>query len=155
MEYQQLVRDFAERTRINLAHIENSLSEGDDVYEVTQLVNSLLGLLVFPEQHYFHQIPETPLHELEKQGWPKIKVVGEFPPAKDLREQVRYLRNAIAHFNMKFLTNNNSEIVGICVWNQKTQGKIYITNWKAEIPLIDLRIIVSKFIDLILEEVEG
>jgi len=155
MEYKKVVRDFAERTRINLAHIEESLSLGEQVFEVTQLVNSLLGLLVFPQQQFINQIPKTPMHELEKQGWPRIKVVGEYSPAKDLQEQMCYLRNSIAHFNLKFLTNENSEIVGICVWNQRKQGKNYITNWKAELPLIDLRMLVNKFVDLLLNKVEG
>lgn len=153
MEYKQVVRDFAERTRINLAHIDMSLSEGEEVYEVTQLVNSLLGLVVFPEQHYFNQIPEIPLHELENQGWPSIKVVGEYPPAKDLREQMRYLRNSIAHFNLKFLTNERSEISGIRVWNKNTHLEGHPTIWKADIPLDDLRMLVNKFVDLILDEV--
>jgi len=150
MEYKQVVRDFVERTRINLAHIERSLSEGEEVYEVTQLVNSLLGLLVFPEQHYFNQIPKIPLHELENQGWPKIKVVGEYPPAKELREQMRYLRNSIAHFNIRFLTDGDNQISGVEVWNIRS-GKM---NWKAEIYLDELRIIVDKFIDLLLDEVK-
>lgn len=155
MQYQQIVRDFVARTRINLAHIEESLSEGDEVYEVTQLVNSLLGLLVFPQQRYFHQIPETPLHELEKQGWPKIKVVGDYPPVENLRKQMRYLRNSVAHFNLEFMTNEHKEIDGISVWNQKKENGTYVTNWKADIPLCDLRALVEKFTDLILSEVEN
>jgi len=154
MEYKRVVRDFAERTRINLAHIERSLSEGEEVYEVTQLVNSLLGLLVIPQQHYFNQIPKTPLHELENQGWPRIKVFGDYPPVKDLREQMRYLRNSIAHFNLKFLTNERSEISGIRVWNNNTRLKGQPTIWKADIPLDDLRLLVNKFVDLILSEEE-
>lgn len=155
MEYKQIVRDFVERTRVNLAHIENSLSEGDEVYEVTQLVNSLLGLLVFPEQRYFYQIPETPLNQLEKQGWPKIKVVGEYPPANDLREQMRYLRNSIAHFNLRFLTNEKSEISGIRVWNINPRKESRPKTWEAKISLDDLRKLVNKFVDLILSEVEA
>lgn len=154
MEYKQVVRDFAERTRINLAHIERSLSEGEEVYEVTQLVNSLLGLLVFPQQHYFHQIPKTPLHELENQGWPSINIVGEYPPAKDLQEQMRYLRNSIAHFNLKFLMNERAEISGIRVWNINTRLEGHPTIWKADIPLDDLRVLVNKFVSLILSEEE-
>ncbi len=81
MEYQRIVRDFVVRRSINLAHIEESLATRCEVYELTQLVNSLLELLVFPEQHYFNQIPKTSLHELKKHGWPSIKVVGEYPSA--------------------------------------------------------------------------
>jgi hypothetical protein len=154
MDYQHIVRDFVERTRINLAHIEEVLSEGEEVYKVTQLVNSLLGLLVFPEQHYFHQIPKTPLHELEKQGWPRINVVGEYPPATDLRELMRYLRNSIAHFNMRFLKDERAEISGLRVWNENPYIKGHPITWKADISLDDLRMLVNKFVDLILDEGE-
>ena len=150
MEYQNVIRDFAQRTRINLAHIEGSLSEGDEVYEVTQLVNSLLGLLVFPKERYYYSIPEIPLSTLDVLGWPNIKVVGDFQPAMNLREQVRYLRNAIAHFNIHFLTDIDNQISGVEVWNIR-RGKM---NWKAEIQLDELRIIVDKFIDLLLDEVK-
>ena len=42
MDYrQQVIKDFAERTRQNLDFIEKSASDGAEVYEITQLVNSL------------------------------------------------------------------------------------------------------------------
>lgn len=77
MEYQNLVMDFAARTQANLKIIErlakqdvsllvnnpfNEIDEdGVEAYEVTQLVNSLLGLIVCPQQRYYDQIPEIPL----------------------------------------------------------------------------------------------
>lgn len=48
MMYEDIVRDFAERTRKNLKAIERLLADNQDVYETTQLVDSMLGLLVFP-----------------------------------------------------------------------------------------------------------
>ena len=57
MQYQDLVRDFARRTRTNLEFIRHARNHGESVYEVTQLVNSMLGLLVFPQQQYVDRIP--------------------------------------------------------------------------------------------------
>jgi hypothetical protein len=68
MMYEEAIRDFARRTRKNLAVIDQLHAEGHEVYEVTQLVNSTLGLLVFPQQEYVAQIPSTPLAELERDG---------------------------------------------------------------------------------------
>ena len=45
MNYESVIRDFAERTRKNLGIIEGLHAEGGEGYEVTQLVNSMLGLL--------------------------------------------------------------------------------------------------------------
>jgi len=49
--YGNLIRDFAERTIQNLNFIQAQASAADpDAYEVTQLWNSLLGLIVLPQE---------------------------------------------------------------------------------------------------------
>lgn len=151
MEYKNVVRDFAERTRKNLDMLRRLQNENPDleIYEVTQLVNSLLGLLVFPQQSYFNSIPETPLEELVDQGWPVPEVIGPYPQAKDLKELVRYLRNGIAHFNIKFQVDGSGEISGLELWNRPPRGKI---NWRARYSLDEVELITEKFLDLLLEE---
>jgi hypothetical protein len=143
MNYESLIRDFAERTRKNLRAIEDLQAKGGEAYEVTQLVNSMLGLLVFPRERFLDQIPQTSLSDLEADGWPVPKVVGDFPQARDLRELIRYLRNAIAHFNIEFI---GEKIQSVRVWNTKDKR----TTWKAEIGLKELRAIAERFTDLLL-----
>lgn len=143
MNYESVIRDFAPRTRTNLRTIEDLQAKGGEAYEVTQLVNSMLGLLVFPRERFIEQIPQTPLDELEAAGWPVPKVVGEFPQARDLRELIRYLRNAIAHFNIEFI---GEKIQFIRVWNTSRNKK----TWEAEVGLKELRAIAERFTDLLL-----
>ena len=143
MNYESVIRDFAERTRKNLRTIEDLQAKGGEAYEVTQLVNSMLGLLVFPRERFLDQIPQTSLSDLEADGWPVPKVVGDFPQARDLRELIRYLRNAIAHFNIEFI---GEKIQSVRVWNTKDKR----TTWKAEIGLKELRAIAERFTDLLL-----
>ena len=143
MNYESVIRDFAERTRKNLRTIEDLQAKGGEAYEVTQLVNSMLGLLVFPRERFIDQIPQTSLSDLEADGWPVPKVVGDFPQARDLRELIRYLRNAIAHFNIEFI---GEKIQSVRVWNTKDKR----TTWKAEIGLKELRAIAERFTDLLL-----
>jgi hypothetical protein len=58
MDYQkEFIIDFARRTRANLEFIESA--KRPDVFEVTQLFNSMLGLLVFPQQSYIDRIPKN------------------------------------------------------------------------------------------------
>jgi len=102
MMYEDVIRDFAERTRLNLRAIERLETDGHDVYEVTQLVNSTLGLLVFPQQEFVVRIPETPLTELVRDGWPVPTVRRGADRVNNLNQLIRYLRNAIAHFNIQF-----------------------------------------------------
>jgi len=143
MNYESVIHDFAERTRKNLRIIEKLQAKGDEAYEVTQLLNSMLGLLVFPRERFIDRIPQTSLGDLEAGGWPVPQVLGDFPQARDLRELVRYLRNAIAHFNIEFI---GEKIQSVKVWNTKN-GR---TTWKAEIGVEELRAIAERFTDLLL-----
>ena len=148
MEYQELVRDFVARTRANLELVERLAADRScPAYETTQLINSLLGLLVFPQQKYYHEIPDTPLEQLKEQGWPVPKVVGDYPQVDTLKQLFRYLRNSIAHFNMKFHADGSGQLVGVTVWNTPP-GKSK-PNWKARLEIEELRALVERFSEVI------
>ena len=110
----------------------------------------MLGLLVFPRERFVDQIPQTSLSELQANGWPIPRVLGKFPQAGDLRELVRYLRNAIAHFNIEFLSEGTNEIRLLKVWN--TDPRTPKTTWEAELGVNELRGISERFIDLLLTD---
>jgi hypothetical protein len=148
MNPEDIVRDFATRTKANLRVIEALESAGLEVYEVTQLVNSLLGLLVFPQQRYFRRIPETPLETLAQDGWPKPLVEGDFPSVKTLKDLMRYLRNAIAHFNVEYISDDSNQIQGMRVWNMRRGEE----NWSVELSLGEIRLAVDKFLELMIPD---
>jgi hypothetical protein len=145
MMYEEVVRDFARRTKANLSAIERLRASGQEVYEVTQLVNSMLGLLIFPQQEFVDRIPETPLEQLRQDGWPVPEVRGHFRQVSDLRQLIRYLRNAIAHFNVQFLGDGQGQIGVLRVWNEHRNAK----NWEAELSVDDIRGIADRFIKLL------
>lgn len=149
MEYRNLVRDFAERTRKNLEFIEESVHADPDakVYEVTQLVNSLLGLIIFPKERYFEHIPDKSLEELREEGWVIPKVTGTFKQVGGLRQLMCYLRNSIAHSNLEF-DSDGHVLTGIRLWNCKDHRK----NWEVRVTIVELRDLTLRFIDLILSE---
>jgi len=146
--YEEKIRDFAERTRANLRAIEQRKAEGHEAYEVTQLVNSMLGLLVFPQQRYVDKIPHTSLEELEQQGWPIPSVREGFQQVENLNQLVRHLRNAIAHFNVDFIGDGKNEVKFLHVWNTNPRG---LRTWEAELSVSDLQGIAERFIELLLE----
>lgn len=148
MNYHDLVKDFARRTQKNLEFIERYKDDpGSEVYEVTQLINSLLGLIVFPEQRFYNYIPEIPLAELEREGWRCPRVRGNYPQVANLRELARYMRNAIAHSNLQFLDDRHSgSISGIILWNENRRVK----DWEVELTIPELKDLTEKFINLIL-----
>jgi hypothetical protein len=153
-EADNLVLDFARRTKKNLEFIEevvarSSTDSGHQVYEVTQLINSLLGLLVFPKERYYDDLPEIPLQDLVKDGWPEIRLlVGRFEP-KNLKQLMRYLRNGIAHHNIEFTSQDGKTISGLIIWNIRNKR----IDWKVELTLNDIRLIVYKFIELLEERI--
>lgn len=150
MEYNELVEDFARRTRENLRQLRRLQASGAEIYEFTALVNSMLGLLVFPQQRYVDSIPETPVDELARQGWPIPRVVGQFPQVPNLRQLIRYLRNAISHFNIEFLADQRGQLAGLRVWNVDPRSNR--TTWKAELSESDLDEIAHRFVAMILRE---
>lgn len=160
MEFDEnnLVLDFVKRTKKNLEFVEeyvnnHQLEPDIEVYEVTQLINSLLGLLVFPEQKFFDEIPKTPLSELIEIGWPEIHIIKGNLRQDNLQELMRYLRNGISHFHVKFLNNDMGIISGICIWN--TPQNSSPPDWKANFSLDDLKRIVFKFIELIEDRIKN
>jgi hypothetical protein len=148
MNYKILVKDFAKRTNINLRIIEKNKICGNESYEVTQLINSCLGLLVFPREKFFNSIPETQIEELEKQGWVIPEVSGNFPQVENLKQLLRYLRNAIAHFNIEFISDSEDQIQTIKVWNNYRGRK----TWEAILGIEELKSILEKFTELIDEK---
>jgi hypothetical protein len=141
----KFVKAFAERTRKNLKVIEdlknNRNLEHNEVFEITQLVNSCLGLLVFPRQRYFAQISETKLSDLHDWPIPNVKK-GE---VAYLKAMIENMRHAIAHCNLEFIGDDINGIQGLRMWNSKTQWEV---EWRVE----DLRKFVIKFSDMLIQE---
>lgn len=152
MMYENLVHDFARRTLANLDALAQMRAQNPEVgfFEVTNLINSMLGLLIFPQQAFINEIPPTPLSTLEEQGWPIPRVTGKFAQVQNLNQLLRYLRNAIAHCNVKFKAGNQGEIIGLVVWNNDTRKPGSSKTWQAELTLDEIEKITRKFVALIL-----
>ena len=146
MMYEDVVAEFAWRTQQNLRLVEESRRQGTDAFETTQLINSMLGLLVFPREEYVDRIPRIPLAQLRAAGWPLPRVRNDFSQAGDLAELVRYLRNAISHFNLEFRGDAQNRIAGLRVWNMYRGEK----TWEADLELDELRGIAERFTEVLL-----
>jgi hypothetical protein len=153
MDYQkEFIVDFAKRTRANLEFIEHA--RDSSVYEVTQLFNSMLGLLVFPQQNYMDRIPETPLHDLVNSGWPAIKLIKGQPLCENLRQLIRMLRNGVSHCNIEFIADAKNQLTGLRIWNYERGSSANPKNWEAELSIKDLRSIAFRFIELMESQAE-
>ena len=149
-----IVLDFAKRTRANLKTLRGLKKNNPEiqVYEVTQLINSMLGLLVFLDEDYSRSIPRTPLSDLEAQGWRIPKAKGDYQ-VRDLKEFIRYLRNAIAHAptTLKFLNNEQEEIIGLYINPMVHHSKRDYPNqkWEVELSIEDIENITDKLFEII------
>jgi len=151
MNYQDLVVDFAKRTAKNLETLRQLKQSQPDaeIYEVTQLINSMLGLLVFPKEKDF-KFPCIGFKKLEASGWviPQPEIGHQ---VKNLSEFIRYLRNAIAHCNLEFLSGSDNQICGLRVWNKDMNNNGNIT-WQATLAITDIEKITNKLLETILKK---
>jgi hypothetical protein len=132
---------FAERTRKNLLYIDQAKSRREDVHVVTQIVNSGLGLVVFPwEDQADKAIRGKPLSDLYKSGWP---VWDELPPSKRLGQLIKRVRDAIAHGNVKF-SSDDRDPSNVAILLESEHG-----DWHATISAHDLKNFCLKFIEFI------
>ena len=146
MEYKNLVKDFADRTEHNLNIIEKiNAHENQAAYEVTQLINSLLGLLILPQQEFFNSIPTDSIDKARKDGWTIPDPMDDFRQVDNLSVFLRYLRNGVSHFNIKFLSTDE-QISGIEIWNQPPRSEI---NWKINLSIHDIKSITTKIKELV------
>ena len=140
----RVIQDFAARTITNLEFVENyERTHKSDVYEVTQLINSLLGLIVFPYEKISKSLPQIRLNELINNGWPRLSITLDVDGCNTLGQLIKNMRHGISHSNIIFAANEQNEIVGIVLWNCRSKTNIKI--WEVRMSIRDLKEIVCKF----------
>ncbi len=105
---------FAERTRRNLELAKASFDSRMDFHVVTQLVNSLLGIVVVPWQRHTQEgeqdFESGVSQDLFHRGWPNWIFTGtdKGRESKNLKDLVGNLRIAAAHGHYTFSGNPDS-----------------------------------------------
>ena len=131
--------EIARRTERNLRFVKSEFDrEGEEspVHVVTQLVNSLLGLVILPREQYLEvQYESTKWRELAAEGWPEWNITKG--KADTLGQLIWHVRNAAAHGRIAFSSDSRYlHEVMITVEDSRDKGKsIY---WRAEIKGDDL-----------------
>ena len=137
---------FAHRTRKNFLFIENAFQHGEDVHVVTQLVTSMLGLVVFPWERKFQEhVKELRVDDLVKEGWPQWNMTGQ--PCDTLGDLVGVLRHAVAHGHVKF--SSDSRTVDEVLIEFENRPNDPLRHWRGSISGGNLRTFCLKFIQLV------
>ena len=137
----------AARVHKNLAFISESYEEGADVHVVTQLLLSLLGLIVFPLETIKENksdVLQSTLSELEEVGWPHWTfTIGQ---AQNLYQLTKRLRNSVAHRHVSFSCDSREiDDVQITFRDRKPSSKT--DEWGVHISAPDLK----RFVELLSE----
>ena len=126
------------RTMTNLDFVKDVFDRSPDretapVHIVTQIVNSLLGLLILPyEKKWALHQDGTKLEDLYAAGWPEWNLVMPKPgEPKTLGKLAWHLRNAAAHGHYSFSSDSRDprEVI-VTVKDKPLHGDI---NWIATI----------------------
>ena len=144
-ESRNTVFDFFDRTLRNLERVEEcNVVDEKSFFEVTQLINSCLGVIVFPSESKAHLWEDLPAEELIKDLLSPRILYGK-QEFKNGAVLIKLLRNSIAHNNLYFENRNNS-IVGLYAWNLPGP-KAHKPDWVIYISIEDLRTLLKRFVE--------
>lgn len=101
-QYEHFEYDFIERTKANLENY-----EGD--YEVTQMLNSAVGLIMIPQQCLSKQLPNIDIDDSGVFGIYK-KDISRSNGGYSIKNILRHLRNGIAHGHIAQNTVQNCRV---------------------------------------------
>lgn len=147
----EFVADFVKRTKYNYILLEKSQ------YNVTQLINSAIGLLIVPKESVFSKSESlTDCDDLLLKMESCI-IKNTYKNNVTVLEIARHLRNGIAHWNMEFKAEKDCNIT-----SPINIDKIIITDhnkqtnetFKIELTVSVLHEFLFKYSDMIIQNIE-
>ena len=139
---------FIARTQKNLIAIECLKDISCKVYEVTQLLNSMLGLLIFPKERFFEKIQNKRWDMMVKEEWPLPS--EDYSHVSDLKQLITNMRNAVAHCNIELIPEHG-EIISIEFRDYPWGDNHKEPHWKGVYDVASLR----KFVDMLLDHIQS
>lgn len=135
--------DFIKRTQKVLKQYQELNIDEKNKFEVTLLVNCLVGLLIVPKEEWYEDLPDTLLTKNEWGIDPNtISFITE-GEEKNIKNFVRHLRNSVSHYNF-YLTSTNKKISSIRFEDFTDRTKTTIT-FDAIMKVEDLQKFLEKF----------
>lgn len=150
----------AQRSRKNLDFICAQKKQGADVEEFTQLLNSMLGMLICLREEYFKE-NDVKWDKVEEYGLQPIHIEEDTPTqtspklkhSQTFGKLIGNLRNAFAHNCFELI---GDPITGVIVWNIPNRKENLPINrvWQVELSEAQLRQIADLFIDYLEHELD-
>lgn len=144
--------DFISRTKKIIEQYNDIKLPENEKFEITLLINCLVGLLILPQQNWFDMLPSGYVISQKEWGINKkhIHVIknGEMMDVKNI---ARHLRNSIAHYRFKAFENKSTEISSVSFKDYDQQGNI---TFDATIPIPSIRQFTKKLTDTLLTQMK-
>lgn len=142
-------RELAKRTYLNYLFIKEKKDENDNLFEVTQLINSLLGIIISVKESeiFDEEINKIVGTEIQRKDWglPESKIKSE-----NLKDIVKHLRNAAAHLNITPLPNKPKEVLTDIKFESYNSDSNELV-WRAIFRIEQLELFLKKITELIQE----
>jgi hypothetical protein len=148
-------RAFAQRIRLNLDAIDAVVSVAPArAHKVTQLVLTLVGLIVLPNQnHYLEVAGSETLPDLAEKGWPTWTISHDssrrpgFSP-DTLADLLWHLRSVVTNGRIR-MTSGDRPFEEVSVYFDQQVSGGDVATWSASITAPDLRTFCVKLAGLI------
>ena len=143
---------FNDRVRKNLKFVFSAWNDGStEVHAVTQVILSLLGLIVFPyaeiKERGDRSLRGYKLDSLFIERWPKWNF--EIGSSDNLDDLVTHLRNAISHRRIIFESDSRQLGAVEIQFRDRPNGRNAVDNWGTTINAAELQRFVLRFADLL------
>ncbi len=168
-------KEFAKRTLANLRFIDEEINKRHrlgiddrdihDVFEVTQLINSFIGMIILPKETFYRKLGRfrrflTPkakllLDDLSNNPRKYTSTYTYEHDGEQIREQLtpkslsRHFRNAIAHNNLEILPQDytgEGKVTGFVFKDHNDYGE----EFRLELTIDEIRILLEAECELIL-----
>jgi len=125
--YKNVVTEFIERSLKLVDQYENikECYNFDEQYNHTLLINCLLGIIVLPDEKVILHVSNERIEIMKKNC--NLKNTTFDDSIRTIRELIRELRNAVAHFDIEFESLNESGLIDIIKFKNKEKNIIIAT----------------------------
>ena len=112
------VRDLMDRTLFNLDFVKRQARENGP-YEFTQLLNSCLAVICHPWEKIRDEVENWDWIQAKACGWEPLPLArpSDKTPSS-FYDELRQLRNGLAHGNLELYSGSNGQIHGVHIWNE-------------------------------------
>lgn len=141
--------DFVERTKNIIEQYDSLTIPEKDKFEVTLLLNCLVGLLILPQQNWYDNLPSEIISQKEWGITPEHISFIKRGETKNIKDISRHLRNSVAHYRFKAFDNSSNKISRIKFEDFEQSGN---KTFEALIPLANLRQFTNRLSDNFMTE---